>query len=87
MHERDARAPERMRLYGGRVRHRINLNAEFGRGFLQFIGVSLAEDERAAIEFLPGGLERFFGSENVRFFQAVAQRDERVVGVVVDEIS
>ena len=37
------------------------------------------------LNFLPAGLERFFGRFERRVLEPVAQRDQRDVGVVVDE--
>ncbi|MCG3160993.1 MAG: hypothetical protein JMDDDDMK_02089 [Acidobacteria bacterium] len=54
---------------------------------MQIVLIDAANHERAAIEFRPGGFKRFFGGVELRGFETIAQRDERVVGVVIDEIN
>src|SRR5207244_9848817 len=41
-------------------------------------------DERATIEFLSGSFESCFSRFECSFLQTIAQRDKRVIGVVVD---
>ena len=48
-------------------------------------GADVLDDERAAVELLPGRLERLFRRLERGVLELVAQRGERDVGVVVDD--
>jgi hypothetical protein len=64
---------------------RDDLQAEIRGGLLEITGGRVLDDERAAVELLPRGIEWFFRRFERRVLELVAQRDQRDVGVVVDE--
>ena len=85
MKQRDARRAHGMRLHRGGRAHRVHLETEI-RGRLQQIrGANVPDDERPAVEFPAGRLERLFGRIERCVLEPVAQRGERDVGVVVDD--
>ena len=61
------------------------LQAKFGRRFVHFLCRSVANDERAAIEFFARGFEWFFSRVERGSLQTIAQSDQTVVRIIVDD--
>ena len=61
------------------------LEAELAPGGLHVGGLGVPDDERPAVELPPGGLERLLGHVEGRVLEPVAERQQRRVGVVVDD--
>src|SRR6185503_14645027 len=62
------------------------LNAELIRNTSQILDVSFANDKRATIKLASARFERLFRGFHLDVFQTITQRDERVVGVVIDHV-
>ena len=83
--QRDARGLGGVRLHRRRRGERHGLEPEVGDGLAEIRGAdAAADDERPAVELLSLGLERLLGDVDLRVLEAIAQRRERRVGVVVD---
>ena len=60
MQDSDAGGLDWMHLDGGRCGRRKGGNAELSRYPVYLISRNIADDERAAVELLPGRIERLF---------------------------
>ena len=81
--DRDPGGAGRMHLDRRRRRDRVRAQPQLLRHPVEIARRHLGDDERAARELDPARLERLFGDLDVGILQRVAQRDQRVVRVVI----
>jgi hypothetical protein len=84
MQDRDPRGAGRMRFHRHVGREPVGLQAEIDDRLVEIRLRHALDDERPAVELHPARLERLFRDLDVGVLQLVAQRDQRVVGVVID---
>ena len=84
MHDRHAGRTRRVRLDVRYGPQRVHGDAELLRRPVEIGLRDAANDERPARELLPASLERLLGALEIRLRQAIAQRHDRVVRVMVD---
>ena len=85
MHDGQARRTNRMRNDGRRLGPRNRLQSEIGDNRTKLARRNAADDERSPIELHVLKFERFFGGVHPRVAEFVAQRDERIVAVVIHD--
>ncbi len=86
VHDGDARGAHRMGLHVGRGGYGVRLARRVRRRpWRDRRRATLRTMNDAAVELVAGGFERLLGSVEGRAGEAVAQGDQRVVGIVIDQ--
>src|SRR6266516_6811054 len=85
MHDGQARRANRVRDDGRRLGRRNRLQSEIGDHGSKLARRNAADDERSPIELHALKFEWLFGRVHPRVAEFVAQRDERIIAVVIHD--